>query len=296
MDQRITFDRVMLDEALAERLLEKNKNRYGPRALERQGERFRDIILSGSWVENPASPIVLDEDGYLRDGQSRCTGVILAEQWNREHEPDRTAVQVPAWLMTGVDEGFQLVQDTSNVRRFSHWLQMQGLPDSSGLGAVTTLLWHYQHGHLRTRGTYYRRRRAEHTDLWTLFRDRREQVIDATYKGQQDYRRCRLPASVSGAARIIFSDIKAGDQELLAGDIAEFFALVTSRSDHTAEKGSGPQLLQRFVLRNHGKRLDQQEWLAIVIKAWNMYRSGEVKDNLRWRTGGSSKENFPVPE
>lgn len=39
---------------------------------------------------------------------------------------------------------------------------------------------------------------------------------------------------------------------------------------------------------------EKAEVAALVVKAWNAYRTGRPVTNLRWRSGGSSPEAFPT--
>jgi hypothetical protein len=60
-----------------------------------------------------------------------------------------------------------------------------------------------------------------------------------------------------------------------------------------------PILQLRNVLnpqrRNRTERMPDYREMALVIKAWNLWREGDERGNLTWHFGGSHREAFPIP-
>lgn len=297
--------RIILTEEVARQLLSNNKNRYKAKGLERQGRRFCDIILAGRWVESPSSPFLVDKEGCLRDGQSRCTGVIQAASYLKATEQDPALAHVPVWIATDVPAEAQLTADTSSRRLFSHWLEINDVPGSRNIAAVVILHWRYEHGLLLTKASFNTSLRIEHQDLWEHYCSRPGDFQEAARTGSAVRKASQLPATVASTATLILSDLPEYEPGEIARDIAGFWDQVCMRGTVPVVPGSGPALLRgyaenRLRAKEHGTARtvasDNQDWLALTFKAWNMYRKGETGKFVRWRTGGSGPERFPVPE
>ena len=90
------------------------------------------------------------------------------------------------------------------------------------------------------------------------------------------------------ALHYVFSNIDAGDT-------ADFLKKVETGED--LKPGHPVLALRRRLLSDMRslKKMREVEYNALIIKAWNAYRTGEDIQVLSWKGGGASPELFPVP-
>jgi hypothetical protein len=77
-------------------------------------------------------------------------------------------------------------------------------------------------------------------------------------------------------------------------DTTDFFERLTSGKN--LDEGN-PILVLRNTVLEHGPihSTDRMRLAALMIKAWNFYRSGIEVQRLRWKGGGAKPEQFPKP-
>jgi len=291
----ITARRVLVTPAMAAELMTKNINRNLPAI---HGRRFAKIILTGNWLED-GNPVRRDPEGYVRDGQSRLMGIIVAgemlEHFGRqkiaedfhiplEQVPER--IYCPMLIVDGIEAEAQLVMDTGRKRTFAHFLQIKGIGDAQSVQAITTLYWKWVNGHLATRQAFHAHEPAPHQELWQLYQDNDDDIKAAKRIAATTRRSVKIQTSILAVAWMILSQIDEGD-------CAEFFAQL--RLEHDVLAGSGPALLARFFNGKLARDYDQQEQLALIFKAWNLFRDGKIRELLIWKSGGATREPFPMP-
>lgn len=295
MPPALTFERVLCRPPMATELLAKNINRNMPAI---HAERFAKIILLKDWVED-ANPIRIDKEGYVRDGQSRLSGVALAGEYmdtlgragiaakyGRDVKDVVTQVAVPMLIVRGVEPEAQLVMDTGRKRSFAHFLQIKGVGDAAALQGITTLLWNYENHVLDTRSSWTMRTSVPHMDLWHLYQAKTDEIKTASRIAHGLRRTAMINLSVGAVGWLIFSGIDDGDA-------IEFFAQL--RMEHEVKPGTGPALVLRLFNGMRPREYDQQEQLAFLIKGWNIFRDGAIRELIMWRPGGRHHEAFPVP-
>jgi hypothetical protein len=285
----------------ARALLGKRKNRH---LRPRRADMFKNIFLNGEYLYD-GSPWKVDADGYLRAGQHRAAGyVAAAARWVEEGLGEMPPIRV--LLVEGLDPKAALVDDTNLKKSFAHQLESLDVPAASHIAAITSLLWKYENGWLVKRTKFRESQNISapsHTALMELLTGRRE-VIDQAFRYS---RRVSIhsgisPSVVAVAWMILCGQAVAYDpdaevqaplsDEGLIEDADEFFSQLILESE--VKPRTGPALLRNIFARKVRTRT-QQDCLALVIKAWNMFRAGEEADHLYWRPGGTGRERFPVP-
>ena len=278
----ITFERVYMTPDKAAEMLSRNVNRNLPAI---HAEKFCRIILDGHWIED-GNPIREDKHGKVRDGQSRLRGIVLAgeEKKARGEEPFQAGV----WMIIvhGLEPEAQMVMDTGRKRSFAHWLQIQHVTDPHAVQSILTLLYNYESGMLSNRSLYTTRPAVDHGVLWEMYQKREHEVREAINVGKSLRKTMTMHASVGGVGWLIFSKI---DPE----DALDFYQQL--RLETTVDPRTGASLVLRIFKGKLLRRYDQQEQLAFLIKAWNMYRDGRLGDLLIWKPGGKARELFPEP-
>lgn len=278
----ITMQRVLVTPEKAAELMTKNINRNLPAV---HGVKFKNIILRGEWLED-GNPVRRDAEGYVRDGQSRLKGIILAgEELALRGEPTFKAA-VFMIIVDGIDPKAQLVMDTGRKRTFAHFLQIRGVGETQAIQSITTLLWRWNDGQLLTRAIYGKHFPSDHMQLWDLYLARQDDIKQAKQVAALTKRTLSMNLSILAVGWLLFSDIDPKDCE-------EFFATLQMQRDLVP--GTGPQLLMRQFTGKLSRRFDQQEQLAYLIKSWNLFRDGGIRDMLIWKPGGRTQESMPIP-
>lgn len=291
----LTFERALVTPAMAEKLLTMNINRNMPAI---HAIKFAKIILGGDWIED-ANPVRIDKEGYVRDGQSRLSGIVLAGEeigtlgrkgaaakYGTHLERMPETIAPPMLIVRGVDPEAQLVMDTGRKRTFAHFLQIKGIGDATAIQGITTLLWNWQNGTMSTRSNWTQRTGVPHMDLWHLYQERSDDIKAANRIASGLRRNASINVSVGAVSWMIFSAIDPDDA-------TDFFAQL--RMEQEVKPGSGPALILRLFNGMRPREYDQQEQLAFMIKGWNIYRDGTVRELIMWRPGGRHHEPMPVP-
>jgi len=279
---QITVERIYVTPEIATELLGKNINRNMPAI---HAEKFCKIILDGDWVED-ANPVRIDTDGYVRDGQSRLSGIVAAGKAMHAKGEKPFKAGVFMLIARGLSPDAQLVMDTGRKRTFAHFLQIKGIGDAATVQGITTLLWNWENGVLKTRSLWTARTSVPHMALWHLYEARADEIKQANRTGRTLRRTANINLSVAGVSWIIFSAIDPDDA-------AEFYAQL--RLEREVAPGSGPALLLRLFNSMKPREYDQQEQMAFMIKGWNIFRDGAVRELIMWRPGGRHREPFPEP-
>ncbi len=227
-------------------------------------------MTTGAWEFN-GDTFCFDVDRILIDGQHRCEAIA------------DSGITVPIILVTGLEPVAQDTIDTGSRRLFADALKLAGESDWNNLAAITTQVFRWKAGEIRG-GNF----RPSIKILQRVLRDHPEIRDTIVVTRRVKARIGPVPASVIGLASWLFHTINAADHD-------DFFTKLVEGAGLNADD---PIWQLREVLRDHvgsKRRLPNLELLALVIKAWNYYRSGATVKNLRWRSGGHAPEAFPEP-
>lgn len=122
----VTTQVIDVTPALAEVLLERNpSNRKIRQALV---DAFSRDMETGKWAFN-GEPIILSADGFLNDGQHRCSAIVAS------------GVAIPAVVVIGVARDTRTTIDQGAARTVGDYLGMEGHKDTNVLGAAATMCW-----------------------------------------------------------------------------------------------------------------------------------------------------------
>lgn len=231
-------------------------------------------MKDGNWANN-GEAIKLDVAGNLLDGQHRLAALVKVSEEN----PDFT---LELFVIQGLDKVTQATMDTGTRRKFADVLTMNGYGNSAIVTATLRriMMW--------DEGLYTQRRNFAYTNNQMLQALSKYPNLDETVRMAANLgQRCHIPASVLGLAIHLFYDIDQADAE-------KFFDLLGTGEDL---KTDHPIYRLRYQAMNGtSKRYGPQTQLvALVIKAWNLFRDGETVQQLMFRAGGAKPENFPMP-
>lgn len=232
-----------------------------------------DDIESGAWIldGNPIRFGLRNGSVFLIDGQHRLRAIRAAGR------------SVPSIVVTGLDMSAQDVADTGARRSFSDRLMLNGITNARHTASLVRKVWQFQNGSLRTGFS-----QPTHTQLWRLLETMPDVQTDVR-RGMAVNNAVRGPIGVYGMASYVFRRINEEDAK-------DFFEKLASGN---MLAGGDPILLLRNKLAMNAvnkAKINEVEIAALMIKAWNAYRKGENRSNLRWTTGGAHPEDFPEPQ
>lgn len=236
---------------------------------------YATAMRRGEWTLT-GEAIKLAADGTLRDGQQRLSAVVECGI------PLTTVVirNVPADAFDRMDSG--------KVRTRSDVLGMHGFPSALPLAAcVRGLIWIGQTGRLRPgRGN-----EPLVTNASSLaYAHEHPEVIEAVRLGDRVYHSGMVGGiGLWSIAFGLFLRLSEHD----AHEFAE--AIITGENLMRGD----PRLLirNRAGTRNRGEFASEsgrESLLALIIKAWNMWRKGKTAKALTWHGYAENPEPFPV--
>lgn len=267
---------VEMTPELAQRLLEHN---LGNRVL----TPYRVTALATAmredrFIPEAAGPIVIGKDKSLQNGQHRLYATVEAQHtW-------------PAVLIEDAPPEARLAHDTGKKRSFADWLRYNDITQGTLVASVIKLLYLYDGGAMANRASWIRARVAGpgHDQMWDFFKANEDRVLASLRLGRNADQ--ALTRSVACAGAAILMDVDDEDcadfyrQLSLQGDVSEQVTQLLRSAGGLPTAGQGA-----------GKG-DQQHQLALLFKTWNLWRTGESVQLLRWRMGGKAPEPFPVPK
>lgn len=266
--------------------------------LNRRLSRDRAIALAEAFKRGEhrltGDAIVFSRYGLMTNGQHRMLAVVIAGN------PDGYEF----WVMEGAEDDEQMVQDTGRSRSFTDNLRIRGVANAQMISSVLKMLWHYEVGTLKE-GKAWRARVSPtvlQLDAYLTGKAQyngrevtREEVIrDGVRHADRVRHKIPLSSTVLSLAWIIINNIDETD----AAGFWDELSMKDSPSEPVKMLIS--LVLKQSTRRQAGKStgwyntFDARHQLALVLKTWNSYRSGNVPGNLIFRSGGVAPEAFPV--
>ena len=218
--------------------------------------RYARDMASGAWGVN-ADAITFGTDGTLYNGQHRLHGIVRAD--------------VPVKCLVVFDappEAWDVI-DIGIARRFGDALKRAGEANPSCLAAVARRAVMWEMGARTNIGTV----KPTHAEM-AAFIDEHPEIRTSAEFAEKTRRTAGIPASVIGLSHWLFTrkDYEAG---------VWFLSRV---ADGVGLERGHPALAFRARLakeRERGGHLPETRALALLIRAWNAYRKGEMRSKLQ---------------
>lgn len=238
-------------------------------------KQYVGAMRRGEWKLN-GDAIRFDYNGVLIDGQNRLYAII------------ESGIPTKSLVGTGLEPEAQDTMDLGARRSLSDMLTLRGETNVSRLASV--IKWTY----LWDRFIMTDVPPDDRIDPPTLqqqlefFNAHKSRIIVAVKEGDKLHHKLKAaPAAISGTCWYIF-------HELNWEDCQDFFYKLGLGASLEEDN---PIFVLRRWLANHSDKRDRprvQIYLAVWVKAWNLYREGGKTDYFAWRGGGSKPERFPV--
>lgn len=254
-------ERVLITPDQAKSWLELNvRNRP---MIRRIVEEYASDMLNGRWLYN-YQPIMFDRDNTLVDGQHRLAAVVAS------------GVSIKSDVVFDCDPGIMNTVDIGAKRTAAQQLTLTDIPHAAGVAAIATFLLNYESGHFTSKDALSRPRVLQYVS---------EHVDELTESARHVAAGWKLmPMAIAGSMRVVFSRLHKPKAE-------EFFHLLLSGEELTA---SSPiyRLRERLIAdRASTRKMPRHHVVALVIKAWNAWITGDSADTIRYR----DSDNWPVP-
>lgn len=276
----ITFEVVNLTPQLAKEFLSHLPERQRQLSL-RTVDRYASDLLSEQFPFTGDS-IKFNIKGELIDGQHRCNAVVESE------------VAVPMLVIRGLGDDMIRFFDGGRSRKFSDDLRIQGYANHMMLSAVTTRLWHWEHGNYGYQevpfvaNPLYANTAPTRAMLWKTL-EAHPELPEVVTHANRLYRYTRnAPASVTGLTWLLLGEADVDAREKF------FYELVEGPSQN------GPEYPINVLRKSLNRQLSVNEdrpghvWLAYYVKAYNAWAEGRSLSYLRMPTP-SRWNNWPVP-
>lgn len=228
-------------------------------------------MAGGNWQWN-GETVKFSVDGTLLDGQHRLAGIVEA------------GVEVPLLVVRGLPNETQDTVDGGVKRKFADVLHLRGERYPNTLAAVARRVTIWEAGGRRTGGNYA----PTNAQMFQTL-EKYPGLRETARLAEQVGRGCALPASILGLGWWLFSQLSTEDAAFFFARLGDGQSLIKGDPIYELRKAAEASKTVR------GER-SETYLTAILIKAWNAYRSGEDVGVLRFRPGGAHPEKFPKPE
>lgn len=232
-------------------------------------DRYARDMASGNWRFTGDS--IKRNGSKLQDGQHRLLACV------QSGAPFETVV------VTGIEDDAHAAIDAGVKRTLSDELRWRNSPNPPLTASTLLLLWKWRNGLLTSPGTATR---AEALELWEA---NQTTIEDAVRVGHRVWQSTGILPSVTSA---MFCEIT----QLHGYQVAEHWVGHLEAGTNYRE-GDPALALRSWALRVKSTktiRPRQNEWLAVCIKAFNMWFEGRTTKLLIWRSAGRMAEDFPT--
>lgn len=228
-------------------------------------------MLSGRW-QMAGEPVKFSNSvpPRLLDGQHRLHAVV------------KSGMDVLLPIVRGLSDDTQQVMDSGAGRTAADALRMRGEANYSNLAATTRLAIAYEGGRLNTQPE-----KATHTEIAEFIvinPDLRYAIeLAVSWRNGID-----MPMSILGL--VIWRLYRIDREACLT-----FF---TQLAEHTGFEPRSPILALHNRLaevRRNRRLLGRADYLSLVFRAWNYWRTGKAVKNLPISVGGGGAVDIPEP-
>lgn len=236
-------------------------------------EKLAHAIRSGQWKFN-GQPIVFGSDGVLLQGQHRLTAVVV------------TGIAIVSVVIREVDPAAQITMDNTPGRHFGEVLQFKGEKNTNVLAAAVRALHRFKYGDAYQTSSNAMKNITFDDLLWVL--EQHPGIRQSILKTDMLRRRVKVPAGPMAGLHYVLWELSPLDADAFYEKLGDGLELTATNPIY--------QLRRTFINdATSPKKLSVRHRLALTIKAWNLWIVGDELQNLRWRSGGAAREDFPTP-
>jgi hypothetical protein len=239
----------------------------------RKAERLAQALKNGEWIFN-AQPIVFDTNGVLLDGQHRLMACVMAD------------IAIKSLVVWGAQPESQSTMDLGTPRSVADILALEGYSNHFARAALAKRIANYKN--LGLRHAVGQNTSPTHGEI---LREGRELPNPNRYLSQAIPigRLLKFNPSLVGLLMWLTDQVDVADSE-------HFWAHLKSGAD--LREGDAIFALRSWAL-DPGRNVSPNTYAAkltqgaIIVKAWNKFRTGDRVGRLGFRLGGANPEQFP---
>lgn len=239
--------------------------------------RFARDMRRGKWKSRTGETIKVSASGLLIDGQNRMHAVIRAQS---------VVVFDIAW---NVPDDRMLVIDGNSPRTTSDDFRIKGVADRFLGGALVRWVLAWEKGNYLAHGGRLTPTRSEVQERYEAEPTSFDQA--AMFGRAAHHRIKAVNATAAAMAYFLFAKMPDGGQEMAE----KFFESFIGGLELSA--GSPVAALRDRMTASRGRDFNRNEQLALLIKAWNAYRTGRTTASGRIVVGKErlTNDRFPMP-
>jgi hypothetical protein len=217
-------------------------------------DKLAQMMRRGEWDEdNAVEPIAFNQQGELIEGKHRMLAVVKA------------GVPIGFWVVRGVPKKVENIIDTGKMRRAEDvFRRLYGMPDPKVSVGASNLLWHFEHGTLRTAN-------GTRTDVLNLQRvyESNPEIEDSIRYGRKLYGVYR-----GSAAAYVFLHYVLSRIDKQAAD--EFISQLALATEIELGDSNAILALRRSMLGGDFKDVSASVKVGLwkAFHAWNRWRDG----------------------
>lgn len=264
-----TFEQIGVNEAMT--LLQGNRNNRP--VNKRNLEEIEAELKRGNFAMTGES-IKVSKTGALIDGQHRLLAIVNAKL------PQKISMLVVKGLE---DESYKFI-DTGRKRTASDVLAVQGVSNSTAMAAMAKFIINFNRGLYSSAAENHNKgkNRSTNKDISDFVITNKVQLSDSFKYGHNKENKF-VNKGVLSSFHFITNTINKKDADYFCSRVADGSGLSTSSPIY--------QLRQRLLSDIRAtEKLNQIHKIALICKAWNLYRDGAPVTSLKWN---SIKEGFP---
>ena len=279
---KLTYTEELITPEIATRYLQHNTHNRNPK--DGRIAAYAVEMRNGQWCRT-GEAIKFSESDVLIDGQNRLMAIV------------RAGVSVWMLVIRGVEDRAQEVMDIGAPRSMADVLALRGEKSVNNLAAVIRALhiWDAtEDSSKRIVGASGQSGRTVLSvpALLRYFDSNAEVCRHICSRTDQFRKATKIPTSISAP---LIREMERIDQD----DADDFTNRVQEMLPSPRNHGENDPLVQlykrmRQMMDSTKTRYIPTELAALIVKAWNSYRDGTELVQLRWRSGGSAPEAFPV--
>lgn len=227
-------------------------------------------MTNGHWLED-GSPIRLDKDGYLLDGQQRLSACV------------KSGIEFLAVEVTDLNPKTSVVMDDTKRRSMADALSIDGEANAALLAATLTLVDKLKTQTLGHGGSSYGKHQNYEGQILLNKYPEVKNSVDFT---KTMSRKAPIPPACVAAAHYLFWHLDPG--------LADKFITAVCKGFQTS---ASPAWLYRelmFRKSQAGQRLGRYYILSGIIKAWNLTRKSKTVSRLIIHNSGKANK-LPTP-
>ena len=241
------------------------KMNIGNRSIRRQKDNYSYMMKSGEWKEN-GEPIIIDINGFIKDGQHRLHAVIDAN----------FSYSCP--IIYDVNPDVMDTIDTGSNRSLADVLQLNGFANATNTGSLLKAIYQYERGSLSV-FTCSGGRGRQNTYLSN------NKGLETARKNQKELKK------LLSAATMIYNKAEVKLRVLNTTEIglvlyvlggynftSEHVNFVKNITGVTILEGTASSWVYKKLLSNKLNKVSVQSlWKNnAIVKAWNCYVGGDI--------------------